>query len=134
MADAVVDTNVVSYIFRGDSRADLYRHYLDGKRVAISFMTIAELRGWSLVRDWGPRRQTNLNHYLDRFTVFYADRALCHTWAEITAEGERTGRPITAADAWIAAPAVHEGIPLVTHNRRHFERISGIEVVSLGAS
>jgi hypothetical protein len=30
---------------------------------------------------------------------------------------------------WIAACAVRYGIPLVTHNRRHFEGIPGLEMI-----
>ena len=35
----------------------------------------------------------------------------------------RTGQPIGNADPFIAAMAIQEGIPLVTGNRKHFERI-----------
>jgi tRNA(fMet)-specific endonuclease VapC len=35
----------------------------------------------------------------------------------------RLGQPIGNADPFIAAIAIHEGIPLVTGNTKHFERI-----------
>ncbi len=54
----LLDTDVVSYFFRQDTRADLYRDELDGKSLAISFMTLAEVRRWALVHGWGaPRRE-----------------------------------------------------------------------------
>jgi predicted nucleic acid-binding protein len=31
-------------------------------------------------------------------------------------------------DLWIAAVAVHAGLPLLTRNRRHFERIEGLSL------
>jgi predicted nucleic acid-binding protein len=40
------------------------------------------------------------------------------------------GRPISAADAWIAATALHLGAPLVTHNRSHFIGVDGLNVIS----
>lgn len=126
----LVDTDVVSYLLRRDSRAEAYREYLAGKSLAISFMTVAELRLWALVRRWGAERRARLDEALRRFTVYYADDALCSAWAAIVAERERQGEPIAPSDAWIAAPAWLAGIPLVTHNRRHFTGIPGLAVVS----
>lgn len=40
--------------------------------------------------------------------------------------------PISAADAWIAATALLYGVPLVTHNRKDFEGIDGLVVISEG--
>jgi tRNA(fMet)-specific endonuclease VapC len=40
------------------------------------------------------------------------------------------GRPIGHGDAWVAAVALRHGMPLVTHNRKHFEGIPGLAVVS----
>jgi predicted nucleic acid-binding protein len=130
MADCVVDTNVVSYLFRGDTRADPYREFLAGKRLAISFMTVAELRSWALIRNWGAQRRTRLDWELRRFSIRYADDSLCEAWATIISNGDRMGRQITAADGWIAAPAWLDNIPLVTHNRRHFKAINELQIIS----
>lgn len=43
MNAAVVDTDVVSMLFKGDSRAQSYRAYITGRLLGISFMTLAEL-------------------------------------------------------------------------------------------
>jgi predicted nucleic acid-binding protein len=50
MDPAIVDTKVVSMIFKGDSRAPRYRLLTDGRLLAISFMTLAELELWPLER------------------------------------------------------------------------------------
>jgi tRNA(fMet)-specific endonuclease VapC len=44
----VVDTDVISFLFRRDTRAELFRPYLSGVSRAISFMTVAELDRWAL--------------------------------------------------------------------------------------
>ena len=56
----VVDTDVVSFLFRRDTRADLYRPHLVGRVLAISFMTLAELDQWALQHHWGTDRQEQL--------------------------------------------------------------------------
>ncbi len=52
MDRVVVDTDVVSFLFKRDTRAELYRPHLDGKEQIISFQTLAELLRWTLVRSW----------------------------------------------------------------------------------
>ncbi len=43
MSDAVVDTDVVSFLFKRDTRAQAYKRHLVGRRLVVSFMTVAEL-------------------------------------------------------------------------------------------
>lgn len=52
MNAAVVDTDVISMLFKGDSRAAGFRNHLTGRLLGISFMTLAELERWSLERQW----------------------------------------------------------------------------------
>jgi predicted nucleic acid-binding protein len=42
----LVDTDVLSYVVRGDRWAESYRAYLAGKEIGVSFQTVAELRRW----------------------------------------------------------------------------------------
>ena len=49
----VVDTNVVSYIFRDDPIGEPYRAALANRRRVISFQTYAELMYGALSSNWG---------------------------------------------------------------------------------
>jgi tRNA(fMet)-specific endonuclease VapC len=62
--------------------------------------------------------------------VFHSDDDLCVQWAEITEDGKRRGREIQPGDAWIAATALLHEVPLVTHNRRDFESVIGLRIIS----
>lgn len=130
MLPVVVDTDVVSYLFRRDSRAELYRPHLDGELLVVSFMTIAELDRWALERDWGEVRRRRMQEYLGKFVVYPYDRVMCHKWAEVSDKAHRKGRPVGVADAWIAATALLHDTPLVTHNREHFSEIEDLRVMS----
>ena len=44
--------------------------------------------------------------------------------------GRRSGRAISRTDAWQAAVALHEGVPLISHNRRDFAHVSGLTLIS----
>jgi tRNA(fMet)-specific endonuclease VapC len=126
----VVDTCVVSFVFKRDSRAELYRPHLDGNLLVISFMTLAELYRWPLERDWGETRRMALEQRMREYTVYPFTRDLCRQWATATDEARRNGNEIKVDDAWIAATALLYDIPLVTHNRSDFEGVPDLSVIS----
>jgi predicted nucleic acid-binding protein len=132
MSLLVVDTDVVSYVFRAHPSSDAYLAILDGQELISSFMTRAEMQLGARLRKWGPGRVASLERYLARFGVCCPDSALCDLWAEVMAGALRAGRPIGLQDAWIAATALQLAAPLVTGNVRHFRHVPGLEIRSAG--
>lgn len=130
IASVVVDTDVVSYLYKQDTRAEDYRAHLNGKLLTVSFMTIAELHRWTLERNWGERRKQDLEKFLHRFTVIEVTHALCVQWAAASDQARRNGRPIETADGWIAATALLYNVPLVTHNKSDYVGIEGLQIIS----
>lgn len=128
MDEAIVDTDVVSYLFKGDTRADRFRAVLQGKTIVVSFMTVAELDRWALVQNWGTPRRIALEKLIDSFLVVPSNRDLCRGWAEIMCDARRCGRVLPVADAWIAATALLFGVPLVTNNLGDFRGIAGLQI------
>jgi predicted nucleic acid-binding protein len=127
---AVVDTDVVSFIFKGDTRAALYQTHLAGQVLIISPMTRAELEQWALERNWGMHRRDSMRAYLRQYILAPFDEAICLRWAEARNSARKNGRPIGTADAWVAAAALLYASPLVTHNRSHYAGIHGLTLVS----
>lgn len=126
----IVDTDVASYLLKGDSRAELYRPYLFGLPKIVSFMTLAELRRWEKQNNWGAKRIKQAREFLDDFSVVYPDEKLCEIWAQIKSDAHRKGRPIGTADAWVAAVALMFDVSLVTHNRKHFVNVKNLKIIS----
>lgn len=126
----VVDTDIVSYIFKKDTRSDLYHPHLTQIPKFISFMTFAELQRWKLQRSWANTKSEKFEELLSDFGVIQSDEELCKVWARITNDSFKKGKPINVADAWVAAVAVMFDIPLVTHNRKHFENVENLKIVS----
>jgi predicted nucleic acid-binding protein len=125
-----VDTDVVSFDLKKDTRAVLYDPHLQGWHLTVSFMTVAELRRWARQRNWGRRRTLEMEERLRQFTVYQSNDDLCSWWSIVTIGARRRGRPIEVADAWIAATAMLYGIPLVTHNPDDFVGVDGLVVVT----
>jgi len=64
MRPVVLDTDVVSFLFKQDTRAALYVDKLRDRQLLISFMTEAELEQWVLLSNWGAQRIEWLRLYL----------------------------------------------------------------------
>jgi predicted nucleic acid-binding protein len=124
----LLDTNVVSYLLKGDTRAADYARLLVGNRLAISFMTVAELFEWAAVRRWRQPRLQQLEQALASYVVIPADIALCRAWGRLRAQQRFAGATIAPQDAWIAATALHHALPLITHNPSDFQHIGGLDV------
>ena len=130
MDSAVVDTDVFSFFFKGDTRAVAYERDVRGIRLCLSFMTVAELLRWAIAHRWGTERRASLEQAMRRCVVLPYDADTAEYWAKIAVERTRAGQPISCGDCWIAATAVRHGVPLATHNAKHFSGVSGLRVIS----
>jgi tRNA(fMet)-specific endonuclease VapC len=120
MRPAVLDTDVVSFLFKDDSRAQLYLPRLQDRAWLISFMTEAELEQWVLRASWGEKLVAWLRLFLGRFAIVPSSRDLVLKWAEVMVAARKSGRRIETADAWIAATALRYDATLLTHNRTDY--------------
>ena len=127
MRTLLLDTNIVSYLFKQAPQAKLYKPHLRDSRLAISFITVGELYRWAIVRDWGTKRRLDLEERLRNYVVIPFDVELCKRWAEVTS---MHGPAISESDAWIAATALRHNIPLVSHNKKHFENIPHLTLIA----
>ena len=130
MSDVVVDTDIASYVFKNHTLASLYYREIHGGLAYLSFMTIAELRRWTLQAAWGRQRLQSLDEYLEGFVVIPSSTDLCDIWAEVMVAAQAVGRRIECADAWIAATALLYDVPLITHNRADYLGVPGLRIIS----
>jgi tRNA(fMet)-specific endonuclease VapC len=126
----LVDTNVVSYIMRGDTRAKWYIPHLQGKLLAISFITVGEMFYGAEKKGWGEQKRKYLEETLRKFVIIPYDKDIAWCYARIVTEREKKGRPIDLHDAWIAACALRHRIAIVTHNASDFEDITGLQIIT----
>src|ERR1035437_7213647 len=113
IALAVVDTDVVSFLFKNHSLAPAYQAILAGRPLAVSLTTLAEIEYGMEAKNWGAARRDLMRRFLTRFTLLLPDAETARAWARIKSGCEKKGRPITFADAWIAAAALRLNVHLV---------------------
>jgi len=125
----LVDTDVVSYIFKLHPLADPFIPALEGHPLFISFMTLAEIEHGMAIAKWGDRSQHRMRRHLSKYEVVNSNRDLCRLWGAVMEESTSKGRRISQEDAWIAATALHLNLPLATNNRKDFDHLDRLRFV-----
>jgi predicted nucleic acid-binding protein len=130
MTPVVVDTDVVSFLFKNDSRAQLYLPLMRNRDLLVSFMTEAELEQWILLANWGADRVRRFRIFMTGFASVPSSRDLILQWAGVMVAARANGRRIEAADAWIAATTLVYGAALITHNPKDYLGVPNLLVLS----
>ncbi len=132
----LLDTNVLSELMRATPSAAV-EHWLSaqpGTSLFISAITEAELRYGAALLPSGKRRSALIaaihdmleEDFVGRILPF--DRGAAQAFATIAADRRGAGRPISQADAQIAAIARSRGASLATRNLPDFDGC-GIEII-----
>jgi tRNA(fMet)-specific endonuclease VapC len=129
--DAVLlDTDVFSYLMKSkDARGDAYRPHVKGKTVAICFITVGELYYGAEKKKWSGKTLKNFQERLKAVVIVPYDSELCRTYGRVRAS-LAAGVVVAPNDLWIASCAIRHSIPLISNNRKHFEKISGLKLIS----
>ena len=130
----MIDTDVVSFEIKGDSRRVHYRELLNNPVNCISFMTLAELNFWSMDNHWGANRIADFKNAIANYVVLDSNAQIAELWAKVSIVVRKQGRHIACADAWNAAVALHYDLPFITHNRKDYEYVPGLRLVSMNKS
>jgi tRNA(fMet)-specific endonuclease VapC len=126
----IIDTDVFSFVFKGDPKALFFRTYLQGADVYITFASIGELYFGAYKDNWGERRIKDIEIQLSYYIVIPSNDAICILYGKIRNECKK--QPIDDLDYWIASCARYYDIPLVTNNWKHFKNIEGLKIISPG--
>lgn len=120
----ILDTNALSAFVDGDSRVgDVLRRHA---RAAIPVIVLGEFRYG--IADSRHREQYEawLAAYLPGFDVLPITQETAAAYATLRVALKRSGRPIPANDAWIAALAIEHRMPILTRDR-HFDAVAEID-------
>ncbi|HYV14584.1 MAG TPA: type II toxin-antitoxin system VapC family toxin [Conexibacter sp.] len=132
----VLDTNIISELMRRRPAARVvgWVDEQDASALAITAVTVAELL-YGVARLADGARKTELATAVDALVredfagrVLPFDAAAATHYADLVAERERQGRPISTADGQIAAICRLRASTLATRNVRDFDE-TGITVV-----
>jgi predicted nucleic acid-binding protein len=133
----VLDTNVLSELMRSqpDPRVLAWANGLDPQAIAITAMNEAEILQGIARLPAGRRQQGLQQSWQELMVSLFGGQALpftseaTHWYGALVSRRERLVRPISTADAVIAATALAHGAQLATRNTSDFEAI-GLELIN----
>ena len=127
MAQYILDTDISSYLIRGDHGTVTKKFSELYDSCAISSITAAELQ-------YGARKRNNkqltqkVKAFCDLVEIIPWDEDAAKAYAKLRVELETSGTPIGNMDMLIAASALARKAVLVTNNTEHFSRIKDLKL------
>lgn len=128
MRSAVVDTNILSDLFRGDSAVrDFLREF---ESIYVPVTVLGELLFGFILGSREAENRRRLDQFLSQRSVeiFPVSFSVAEHYATVMAALRRNGTPLPANDVWIAATACAEKVPLISRDR-HFLKIKGLQLI-----
>ncbi|MDN5918333.1 MAG: type II toxin-antitoxin system VapC family toxin [Pseudonocardia sp.] len=124
----VVDTDLVIDFLRGkEPGVELVRTLLVERRLRLTAVSAFELR---LGTDFLTRRTEIMRLFRSRTVPL--DLAAAVRAGEVAGDLTARGEPIGFADNLQAGICLRHELPFATRNRKHFDRVVGLEPVQLG--
>lgn len=128
MSRALADTSV--FIARESGRP--FDTSLLPDELAVSIITVAELRAGVLVADDADTRASRLATLEEALQLdpVPVDDSVASGWAQLRVSLRESGRRLKVNDSWIAATALALGVPLVAQDADYYH-VPRLEVISL---
>jgi tRNA(fMet)-specific endonuclease VapC len=101
-------------------------HTQPDDELAVTAISVAELTHGAYRSSRPAHNMARVDVLLATVTVLPFDEASGRVFGALRAQLEQAGHPLDALDLQIASIALAHGMLLVTHNQRHFRRVSGL--------
>ncbi len=124
----LLDTNTCVYALKDKGRVRARLRELSPDLLAVSTVTLAELRFGSLKSSRPEKNREVVDHFLGPLALLPFDREAALEYAAIRLVLERAGAPIGERDLLIASIARARRLAVVTHDLGEFRRVPGLVV------
>ena len=129
MTRALIDTDILSYFFKGDT--DVVRNfsnYLDQyDLIEISLVTYYEITSGLLAKN-ALKQLTVFEDFAKENIVIPLTEKSVRISAELYSALRQTGNSLDDIDLFIAGVAIENELTLVTNNEKHFARVPGLKI------
>jgi tRNA(fMet)-specific endonuclease VapC len=123
----ILDTDHCVAVLRG--RLDLSLHVETDETLAVTSITVAELFHGAHRSANASRNQAAVELLLSNFDVLDFDETSARIFGLVKAQLQTAHILIEDLDLQIASITLRHASTLVTHNRRHYERVQGLQIV-----
>ena len=120
----ILDTDHCIAILRG--KLDVSGHVETTASLYVTAITVSELTYGAHKSDRASAHLAQVELLLDSVIILPFDEQPARRCGALKDALRRMGSPIAEPDLQIASIALHHGLPFVSHNQRHFERVPGL--------
>jgi tRNA(fMet)-specific endonuclease VapC len=99
--------------------------------IALSIISLSELYEGVIYSEDPEKTQYTLDMFLSEFPVLPVDEEICRMFGMHRGRLRMRGKLIGDFDLLIGATCLRWGLTLLGNNRRHYERIEGLRIVSI---
>jgi tRNA(fMet)-specific endonuclease VapC len=92
---------------------------------------VAELYEGVYNSDKQEQHQKDIEKLLSQFTALEVSIDICKTFAKERSRLRQEGQLIGDFDLMIASTALYYNLTVLTNNKKHFERIKGLTIISV---
>jgi predicted nucleic acid-binding protein len=130
-ASYLVDTDWIIDHLNGVAAVTTRLNELRPVALAVSIISLAELyEGVHYSRD-PARSEISLQQFLTGLSILPIDDEVCRIFGRERGRLRQQGRTIGDFDLLIAATCLRHQLQICTNNRRHFEAVEGLAIVSI---
>jgi tRNA(fMet)-specific endonuclease VapC len=123
----LLDTDTISFALRGQGGVADELRRRSPSEVCTSSVVAGELE-LGVARRGSRKLRRELEGLYSGLEVLPYDLEAARRYGRLAAVLLDEGVPIGVEDTMVAAHALSRGLTLVTHNRKHFERVKGLRV------
>ena len=127
----LLDTDWVVHCLHGVTRVTARLDQLMPDGVGLSIVSMAELYQGVFFSTDPEGNERALHQFLAGIDVLPIDDAVCRIFASERGRLRAAGTPIGDFDLLIGSTAIRHNLTLLTNNRRHFERMQGLRILSV---
>ena len=127
----LIDTDWIIDHFNNVERVTQKLRELRPEGAGLSVISLAELyEGIYYSRD-PPKSQNILDSFLEEFPVLGIDEEICKIFGRERGHLRQQRKQISDFDLLIASTCLYYNLVLLTNNRRHYEMVEGVKIISL---
>ena len=127
MKGYLLDTSICVFLLRGNSSVEERLNEIDEDECYITDAVVADLLFGAYYSDRVEDNLRQVEKFVGEMKVIPFHETI-HTFAQERATLWKAGKKIDDFDLLIGSAAKAKGLVVVTHNRKHFEHIEGIEI------
>ena len=127
----LTDTDWIIHALHGNAAIIQRLEELTPDGIGISIVTTAELYQGVFYSDDPEGNELLLQEFISGYDVVQLDDEICRLFAYERGRLKAEGNIIADLDILIGCTAIRHGLTLLSNNRRHFERLQGLNIISV---